>query len=122
LFKTIICAALLAGFVISVSPSLSLAAMSQAQVRAAVEKDYDVKVIKITAGVASNRPVFYVKIMYKGGNFNTAFQVNTIVIDAKTGKRVSQFRHKSSGRSLPGTYDNVPNRQTTDALRGTIRR
>ena len=122
LTKISICAALLAGLVLSVSPSLSLAAMDQAQVRAAVENDYDVKVIKITAGTDANRPVFYVKIMYNGGNFNTAFQINTIVIDAETGKRVSQFRHRSSGRLLPGTFDNVPNRQTTDALRGNIRR
>jgi len=101
-------------------PGLSLAAMTQAEVRATVEKDYDVKVLKITPGSDANRPVFIVKIMFNGGNFNTAFQINTIVIDAETGRRISQFRHGSSGRTLPGTFDSVPNRQRTDALRGNI--
>ena len=122
LFKIGIFTSLLAGLGLSAMPSQSLAAMSQVQVRTAVEKDYDVKVIKITPGTDAKRPVFVVKIMYNGGNFNTAFQINTIVIDADTGKRIAQFRHGTSGRSLPGTFDSIPNRQLTDGLRGSIRR
>ncbi|MFP6734907.1 MAG: PepSY domain-containing protein [Rhodospirillales bacterium] len=115
-------AGLLAGLGLSVAPRPSWALMSEAQVRAAVENDYDVKVIKITPGIDTERVVFYVRIMYNGGNFNTAFQINTIVIDAETGKRIAQFRHGSSGRTLPGNFDSIPNRQLTDALRGRIRR
>ena len=122
LFKIGIFTSLLAGLGLSAMPSQSLAAMSQVQVRTAVEKDYDVKVIKITPGTDAKRPVFFVKIMYNGGNFNTAFQINTIVIDAGSGKRIPQFRHGSSGRRLPGTFDSIPNRQLTDGLRGSIRR
>ena len=122
LFKICVFASLLAGLVLSAAPSPTMAAMSQAEVRNAVEKDYDVKVIKITPGTDANRPVFFVKIMYNGGNFNTAFQINTIVIDTETGKRIAQFRHGSSGRTLPGTFDSIPNRQLNTALRGRIRR
>lgn len=121
-FKICIFASLLAGLVLSLAPNPTMGAMSLADVRNAVENDYDVKVIKITPGTDANRPVFFVKIMYNGGNFNTAFQINTIVIDSETGNRIAQFRHGSSGRKLPGTFDSIPNRQLTDGLRGSIRR
>jgi hypothetical protein len=122
LLKIFLCAGLLAGLVLSATPRPSWALMSEAKVRAAVENDYDVKVIKITPGKDGERVVFFVRIMYNGGNFNTAFQINTIVIDAESGKRIPQFRHGSSGRKLPGTYDSIPNRQLTEGLRGSIRR
>ena len=96
------------------------AASSQKQIRASVEKQYDAKVLKIYPGKDAGRAVFFVRVMYNGGNFNTAFQVNTLVIDANTGKRVKQFRHGSSGRELSGNYDSSPNRQAPDALRGHI--
>ena len=96
------------------------AAMTQSQVAAATEKSYDVRVLKIYADKESGKSVFRVKVMYNGGDWNTAFQVNTIVIDAKTGERVAQFKHQSSGRSLPGNYDSMPNRQPPDALRRHI--
>ena len=96
------------------------AAMTQSQVAAATEKSYDVRVLKIYADKENGKSVFRVKVMYNGGDWNTAFQVNTIVIDAETGERVAQFKHQSSGRSLPGNYDSMPNRQPPDALRRHI--
>ena len=96
------------------------AAMTKGQVKAATEKTYDVRVLKINPDKKDGKDVFIVKVMYNGGNWNTAFQVNTIVINANTGKRVSQFRHQSSGRSLSGNYDAMPNRQPPDALRRHI--
>jgi uncharacterized membrane protein YkoI len=96
------------------------AAMSAAQVKSAIEAEYDARVLKIDPGKDNGRDVFIVKVMYNGGDYNTAFQVNILVIDAETGKPVSQFRHGASGRSLPGAYDNEPNRQPEDALRGHI--
>ena len=101
-------------------PSSAKAAMTQSQVAAATEKSYDVRVLKIYADKENGKSVFRVKVMYNGGDWNTAFQVNTIVIDAETGKRVVQFKHQSSGRSLPGNYDSMPNRQPPDALRRHI--
>ena len=101
-------------------PSSANAAMTQSQVAAATEKSYDVRVLKIHADKENGKSVFRVKVMYNGGDWNTAFQVNTIVIDAETGERVAQFKHQSSGRSLPGNYDSIPNRQPPDALRRHI--
>ena len=101
-------------------PSSAKAAMTQSQITTAIEKSYDVRVLKINADKENGKSVFRVKVMYNGGNWNTAFQVNTIVIDAKTGERVVQFKHHSSGRSLPGNYDSMPNRQPPDALRRHI--
>ena len=101
-------------------PSSANAAMTQSQVAAATEKSYDVRVLKIYADKENGKSVFRVKVMYNGGDWNTAFQVNTIVIDAETGERVAQFKHQSSGRSLPGNYDSMPNRQSPDALRRHI--
>ena len=101
-------------------PSSANAAMTQSQVAAATEKSYDVRVLKIYADKENGKSVFRVKVMYNGGDWNTAFQVNTIVIDAETGERVAQFKHQSSGRSLPGNYDSMPNRQPPDALRRHI--
>ena len=101
-------------------PSSAKAAMTQSQVAAATEKSYDVRVLKIYADKENGKSVFRVKVMYNGGDWNTAFQVNTIVIDVETGERVAQFKHQSSGRSLPGNYDSMPNRQPPDALRRHI--
>ncbi|MFP6712277.1 MAG: PepSY domain-containing protein [Rhodospirillales bacterium] len=100
--------------------SIAEAALSKSQVQAAVEKQYDVKVLKIYPGTDAGRAVFFVRVMFNGGNFNTAFQINTLVIDAETGKRVPQFRHGSSGQELSGSYDSRPNRQAPAALRGHI--
>lgn len=96
------------------------AAMSKSEIQSSVEKQYDAKVLKVSAGSDSGRAVFFVKVMFRGGNFNTAFQVNTLVVDANTGKRLAQFRHGVSGRQLSGSFDSRPNRQSPGALRGHI--
>ncbi|PPR55184.1 MAG: hypothetical protein CFH07_02193, partial [Alphaproteobacteria bacterium MarineAlpha3_Bin6] len=74
-------------------PSSANAAMTQSQITAAIEKSYDVRVLKIYADKENGKSVFRVTVMYNGGDWNTAFQVNTIVIDAETGERVAQFKH-----------------------------
>ena len=96
------------------------ATMSKRTIQAKIEKEYDAKVIKMFIGNDMGRSVYFVRVMFKGGNYNTAFQVNTIVIDAKTGKRLPQFRHGASGRQLSGTIDNSPNKQSPAALRGHV--
>ena len=96
------------------------AKMSKRAIQAEIEQKYDAKVLKMFIGKDLGRPVYFVKVMFKGGNYNTAYQVNTLVIDAKTGKRLSQFRHGASGRQLSGTIDNRPNKQSPAALRGHV--
>ena len=94
--------------------------MSKREIQAEIENKYDARVLKMFIGKDLGRPVYFVRVMFKGGNYNTAFQVNTLVIDAKTGKRLSQFRHGASGQQLSGTIDNSPNKQSPAALRGHV--
>lgn len=96
------------------------AAASVADVRTKIEKDYDVTVLKIERGQEHGHQMFFVTVMYNGGNFNTAFQVNTLVVDAESGKLVSQFKHLPSGHESAGAFDNEPNRQSPTALRGNV--
>ncbi len=111
------CTVFLFLFVISVN---AWAAMSKDKIQAGIEKNFDVQVLKISKGKDMGRTVFFVKVMFKGGNYNTAFQVNTLVIDAGTGKPLPQFRHGPSGRQLSGAFNYSPNRQPPGALRGHI--
>ncbi len=88
----------------------SLAAMSEDQVRAAITRDHGVEVLRIRADTLDGRAVFLVTVMNPGGNFNEAFQVNTLAVDAETGRLVPQFRHNPSGHTFSGTLWNIPNR------------
>jgi hypothetical protein len=78
------------------------AAMSADQIKRQVEGAFGVRVLKVSpmqdAGVAA----FAVVIMNAGGDFNEAWQVNTIVVDAASGKLIRQFRHRPSGISDAG--------------------
>ena len=76
------------------------------------------QVLRISPGTADGRNVFVVTVMNPPGDFNEAFQVNTLVVDAETGRLVPQFRHLPSGQSFSGAARNVPNRQSPDASRG----
>jgi len=94
------------------------AAPSKEAIKTSIEKTYNVKVLRIQEGEQDDRSVYRVTFMNHGGNDNAAFQVNTIVVDAETGKRVPQFRHLASGYRLPAALDRTLSRQATDALRG----
>ena len=96
------------------------ASSSKAQVKSNIEREYDADVLKILNGTVNGKSVFYVTVMFRGGNYNTAYQINTLVFDVSTGRILPQFRHHSSGRSLSGAYDNKPNRQSMEALRGHV--
>lgn len=96
------------------------AAMSKDQVSAHVAKEFGVQVLDVRPDTADGKAVFIVKVMFLGGNFNTAFQVNTWVVDAEDGKRISQFQHLSSGQKRAGGHDAHANRQRANALRGHI--
>jgi len=96
------------------------AAMSADQISAQVANEFGVEVLGVRPDTVHGKAVFIVRVMFPGGNFNTAFQVNSWVVDADTGKRISQFRHLSSGHELSGGYRSHPNRQPADALRGHV--
>ncbi|MDJ0894113.1 MAG: hypothetical protein QNJ92_03150 [Alphaproteobacteria bacterium] len=86
------------------------AEVSEDQIRSMLAERFDVDVLRVTEGQADGRAVYRVTVMNKGGAFNEAFQVNTLVVDRQTGELVRQFRHRSSGYDLPGAQDRQPNR------------
>ena len=55
-------------------------------------------------------------IMNPGGDFNEAFQVNTLLVDADTGNLVSGFRHLPSGYNASQAAAFEPNRDAPDSL------
>ncbi len=110
-----------AGLALAMSAGLAsvstAAEVDAASVRTSIAEKFDVKVLKINAVTVDGKPAFKVTVMYPGGNFNTAFQVNTLIVDADSGKLVSQFRHLASGHLSASGGDTITNRQPVDALR-----
>lgn len=100
------------------TPRAAQAAMSAGQAKASIEQQYDVKVLKIANSTLAGKPVYLLTIMSPGGASNSAFQVNRLAVDRKTGKLVSGVRHLPSGYDhAAGAGANVPNRQPTSVLR-----
>jgi hypothetical protein len=110
----LLAAALAAGLTLAAGAQ---AAMTEDQVKVAIERDFGVRVLRIVSGTADGRGVFLVTVMNPGGEFNEAFQVTRLVVDAETGKLVPQFRHGASGHSFSNADTRVPNRQLPDAVR-----
>ncbi len=99
------------------APAAAQALLTEAAARTAVEERYGVEVLRIESAEQDGVPVFLVRVMNPGGNFNEAFQVNTLVLDRRTGNLVPQFRHESSGvRDRSGT------RRETDENTGPVLR
>ncbi len=73
------------------------AALSADQVKRQVETRYGVTVLRIKPVTEEGRSAYAVTIMNRGGAFNEAFQVNTLVIDAETGRPIIQYRHGPRG-------------------------
>ncbi len=102
----------------AVPPQAALAAISADQARESIEKQFGVKVLKITSSTLDGKPVYLLTIMSPGGNSNSAFQVSRIAVDPETGKLVLGSHHLPSGyNSAGGDGTNEPNRNPTDVLR-----
>ncbi len=98
-------------------PPPAVAAMSADQAGAKMAAAYGVKILRVRPGKADGRRVFLVTMMNPGGDFNGAFQVSTIVVDAETGKLVPGFRHRASGHDANQAPSFEPNRQFPGTLR-----
>lgn len=59
----------------------------------AIEAEYGVKVLKVRAVTVNGRAAFEAIVMNPAGNYNEAFQVNRLVVDAATGEFIQQVRH-----------------------------
>lgn len=102
----------------SVAPRAAQAGMSAQEARASIERQFGVKVLKVTTTVLAGKAVFLLTVMSPGGNVNSAYQVNRLAIDPDTGKLVSGFRHRRSGYDYAdGAGANEANRQPTGVLR-----
>jgi hypothetical protein len=73
------------------------AALSADQAKRQVETRYGVKVLRIKPMTEQGRSAFALTVMNPGGAFNEAFQVNTIIIDAETGRAIIQYRQGPGG-------------------------
>ena len=98
------------GAVLAAGAAPGLAAMSADQVKRQVERTFGVCVLKMRPMKDADGAAFAVVIMNYGGDFNEAWQVNTIVVDAESGKLIRQFRHRASGIDDAG-----PRRRATNA-------
>ena len=85
------------GATLALGASPAAAALSADQVKRQVETRYGVTVLRIEAVTEQGRSAFAVTIMNPGGAFNEAFQVNTLVIDADTGRAIIQYRQGPGG-------------------------
>ncbi len=114
-FRVIVATLPLVGMLLSAT--LALSEMSKEEITKAVGEAYGVTVLRVVAAEDNGRAVYLVTFMSPGGNFNEAFQVNSVAVDAATGKKVSQFRHGPSGYRLPSAPAHSADRQAPDAAR-----
>ncbi len=90
----------------------ALSAVGQSEAAKMVAQTFDVQVLRVRAGQFGGRGVWLITVMNRGGDFNTAFQVNTLAVDQGTGELVPTFRHRSSGYDLPAA---APGNERRDA-------
>lgn len=107
----------LLGLALAASQSAAAEGLAPEQVRKAVEEAYGVTVLKAEPVETEAGPAYKVVMMNPGGDRNDAFAVNTILVDAATGRKIPAFRHRTSGYDLPEAPSNVPNRQSVTVPR-----
>ncbi|MSP87539.1 MAG: hypothetical protein EXQ92_01815 [Alphaproteobacteria bacterium] len=97
-------------------PAAAEAAMSEADIKAAIEKQYPVQVLRQSQTDYDGRAAIAVTVMNKGANSATAFQVNTLLVDPDTGKLLPQFRHKAAGYELAPRLGGAPPSEGQETL------
>ena len=98
-FATPAAAALVAGCLLSGSAAAQAGSAQEAARQ--IEAEFGVKALKSRTVNVDGRAAFEVTVMNPGGDFNEAFQVNRLVVDAATGRLISGFRHRAAGYRLP---------------------
>lgn len=69
---------------------------------------FSVQVLRAQREQLDGKPVYRMVVMNPGGDFNEAYAVHTLVVDAKTGALVSQFQNETSGYQLSAPPDRTP--------------
>ncbi len=98
------------------STALARAEMSADEVASAIAEAYGVTVLRVVPAKEDGRSAFRVMIMNPGGDFDEAFQVNTLLVDAESGKLVSGVRHRASGYEASQAASFETNRHAPDSL------
>jgi hypothetical protein len=80
---------------------------------------FDVQVLRAQREQVDGKPVYRMVVMNPGGDFNEAYAVHTLIVDAKTGALVSQFQNETSGYQLSASPDRTPR---ANGVGTTIRR
>lgn len=73
-----------------------------------IAERYGVEVLRVSPLEIDGKQAYAVVVMNPGGNFNEAYQVNTLIVDPATGALVPQFRHHPAGYDLPGRVGRAP--------------
>ncbi len=90
-------------------PAAPAAALTVDEGRQRISTEFGVRVLKVRPGRLDGRSVFLVTVMNPGGDFNEAFQVTVLAVDAVTGELVPAFRHLPSGRRANQAPSREPN-------------
>jgi len=87
------------------------------QIADRIAKEYGVTVLKVVKGEENGKPVLFLTVMNDGGNFNEAFQVNTLAVDPATGDLISQYRTTPTGQELSGAVSRRPSEESGPVIR-----
>ncbi len=77
---------------------------------------YGVQVLKVRTTKIDGKRVHVLTVMNPKGDFNEAFQVTTVAVDAKTGNLIAGFRHRRSGYDANQAPSFDPNLNSPDSL------
>ena len=92
------------------------AAMTEAEVTRMIEETYGVQVLRVRAERLDEDWVWLVTVMNPPGDFNEAFQVNTLAVDRASGNLISQYRYTGTGHVLSGADSRSPSTDESGAV------
>ncbi len=101
------------------SPTAAQGVLSPEQVSKRIAATFGVRVLRVRRSEHAGRSTYAVTVMNPGGNYNEAYQVNTLMVEPETGTLISQFRHLPAGYRLSGA---PLNSTTTEGDGAVIRR
>jgi hypothetical protein len=91
---------------------------SAEQISADIAQRYKTQVLRVTPIDNNGKPAYAVRVLSPGGDFDDAYRVVTLVVDAGTGELVAQFRHRTSGYDVSGARLRLPGADGSgDAIR-----
>jgi hypothetical protein len=79
----------------------SAATLPPEEVGRKVAEEWGVEVLRVRQVTVDSRKALAVTVMSPGGAFNGAMGVTTLLVDAESGSLLPQFRHRTSGYTLP---------------------